>query len=515
MAPEKHAGDVIDFRYELLAQLRSGGMGVVWRAQDLLVERHVAVKEIRFPAILGEQQRAALSARLVADAKAVAGFGDLGAVAVIDVLAQHDPPLVVTELVEGPTLADVVAAEGPLDPERVAAIGLVVTQSLEAAAAKGIVHRFLRPSRILLPDDGGTRLADFGVMALVGDPDVNPSGSVSGSASYLPPEMPTQPGGSLASDLWALGATLYFAVEGRPAFAGETAQATLQAIAAGQARPPERAGALAPVIEALLATDPAARPQPERLRALLSAVALVPVGAPGGPDGPSVPTEVLDRMFHRDHDTPQLHLLPEEPGPGDAEGAGGAAKKAHRPHRGRRILTGIGAIMVIAVLGALLAQGGRHAIVRKRAATQATQWATYTDAATGFKINHPGGWTSATEGRHTDFRDPTTGAALRVGYTKPAQSSPEQVWLDLEKSFQAEHPSYKRVRLNQSVHAGLPAAIWEFTWTDNGIDLHNYDVGFTSGEYSLALNYQTREADWERLRGLFDQFAATFQPPPQ
>ena len=97
---------------------------------------------------------------------------------------------------KAPTLADVVAAEGPLDPERVAAIGLVVTQSLEAAAAKGIVHRFLRPSRILVPDDGGARLADFGVMALVGDPDVNSSRSVSGSASYLPPKMPTQPGGS-------------------------------------------------------------------------------------------------------------------------------------------------------------------------------------------------------------------------------------------------------------------------------------------------------------------------------
>ena len=512
MAPEKQAGDVIDFRYELLSQLRSGGMGVVWRAQDLLVERQVAVKEIRFPSILGEQQRAALSARLVADAKAVAGFGDPGAVAVIDVLAQHDPPLVVTELVEAPTLADVVAADGPLEPERVAVIGLAVLQSLEAASAKGIVHRFLRPSRILLPEDGGARLADFGVMALVGDPDVNPSGSVSGSASYLPPEMPTQPGGSLASDLWALGATLYFAVEGRPAFAGETAQTTLQAIAAGQSRPPERAGALTTVLEALLDKDPAARPQPERLRALLGAVALVPVGAPGGP---SVPTEVLDRMFHRDPDTPQLNLLPDEPEPGEvADGAGAPAKKARKRHRGRRVVTAAGALLVIAVLGALLAGGGRHAIVRKRAASQATQWATYTDAATGFKINHPGAWTSATEGRHTDFRDPVTGAALRVGYTKPAQASPEQVWLDLEKSFQAEHPTYKRVKLNQSVHAGLPAAIWEFTWTDNGIDLHNYDVGFTSGEYSLALNYQTREADWERMRPMFDQFAATFQPPP-
>ncbi len=512
MAPEKQAGNVIDSRYELLSPIRSGGMGVVWRAQDLLVEREVAIKEIRFPDILGEQQRAALSVRLVADAKAVAGLGDPGTISVIDVLDQHQPPLVVTELVHAPSIADVVATDGPLPPERVAAVGLAVLESLEAASAKGIVHRFLRPSRILLPVEGGARVADFGVMALVGDPDVNASGSVSGSASYLPPEMPTQPGGSLASDLWCLGATLYFAVEGAPAFAGETTQATLQAIAAGRPRPAERAGELAPVLKALLDPDPAARPQPDRLRALLGAVALVPVGAPAGPPPPG---EILDRMFHRDPDTPQLHLLPEEPEEGAAESGGALGKVKRKRHRGRKVLTGAGALVVIAVLGALLAVGGRHAIVKKKAASQAIQWTTYSDAATGFKIDHPGGWTAATEGRHTDFRDPATGAALRVGYTKPAQSTPEQVWLDLEKSFQAEHPSYKRVRLNQSVHAGLPAAIWEFTWTDNGIDLHNYDVGFTSGEYSLALNYQTKEADWERLRPQFDRFASTFQPPPE
>ena len=513
MAPEKQAGDVIDFRYELLSQIRSGGMGVVWRAQDLLVEREVAVKEIRFPAILGQEQRAALCTRLVTDAKAVAGLGDLGVVAVIDVLDRHDPPLVVTELVKAPTVADVVAAEGPMAPERVADIGLAVLGSLEAAAAKGIVHRFLRPTRILVPDDGGARLADFGVMALVGDPDVNSSGSVSGSASYLPPEMPTQPGGSQASDLWALGATLYFAVEGCPPFTGETAQATLQAIAAGIPRPPERAGSLTTVLTALLDRDPAARPAPARLRALLGAVALVPVGAPAGPPEPA---EVLDRMFHRDPDTPQLHLLPEPDAADPAEAGEPRAKKAPVSHRrSRRVLTAAGALIVIAILGALLAGGGRYAVSRKRATERAVQWSTYNDAATGFKINHPGGWTVATEGRHTDLRDPGTGAALRVGYTKPAVSTPEQVWLDLEKSFQTEHPSYKRVRLNQSVHAGLPAAIWEFTWSDNGVDLHNYDVGFTSGPYSLALNYQTKEADWERLRGLFDQFASTFQPPPQ
>jgi eukaryotic-like serine/threonine-protein kinase len=512
VAPEKQAGDVVDLRYELLGQIRAGGMGVVWRAQDLLVEREVAIKEIRFPPILGEQQRAALSARLVADAKAVAGLGDPGVVAVIDVLAQHVPPLVVTELVEVPTVADVVASEGPLPPDRVGAIGLDVLQTLEAASAKGIVHRFLRPSRILLPPDGGARLADFGVMALVGDPDVNASGSVSGSASYLPPEMPTQPGGSLASDLWALGATLYFAVEGCPPFGGDTAQATLRAIAGGQVRPPERAGSLAPVLEALLDKDPAARPEPERLRAMLGAVALVPVGAAVGP---SEPVEVLDRMFHRDPDTPQLHLLPPEPEPDDEPGDGRPARVKHVQRRTKKVLTAAGALLVVAVLGALLAGGGRHAVVRKRQTAQAQQWTTYTDPATGFKINHPNGWTVTQDGRHSDFRDPTTGAALRVGYTKPAQASPEQVWLTLEQSFQAEHPSYKRVRLSQSVHAGLPAAIWEFTWTDNGIDLHNYDVGFTSGPYSLALNYQTKEADWERLRGHFDQFAASFQPPPQ
>jgi len=87
------------------------------------------------------------------------------------------------------------------------------------------------------------------------------------------------------------------------------------------------------------------------------------------------------------------------------------------------------------------------------------------------------------------------------------------LWLQLEQEFKAEHPSYARVRLSQSVHDGYPAAIWEFEWTDQGIDLHNIDLAFTTGPQSFALNFQSRESDWLTQRATFDRFIDSFQPP--
>ncbi|MEA2685234.1 MAG: eukaryotic-like serine/threonine-protein kinase, partial [Actinomycetota bacterium] len=309
VASEHLLGDVIEDRYELLVPIRSGGMGVVWRARDLLEEGEVAIKEIRFPEILEPAARTALTEKMVAEARILAEVEHPGLVRVVDILAGHDPPLIVTELVEGPTLADMVASDGPLSPERVAVVGLAAGEALAAASAAGLSHRFVRPSRILLPYDGPVRLADFGVAALVGDPDVAATGAVADSAGYLAPEHRAVPAGSAAADMWALGVTLYTAVEGVPPFSGETTKATLAAIASEAPRPVERAGALAPVLQSLLAKAPEDRPDYVRLREMLAAVALVSVGAR---TAPMEPAEALDRMFSRDPDTPQLHLMPPE-----------------------------------------------------------------------------------------------------------------------------------------------------------------------------------------------------------
>ncbi len=521
VASHHEVGDVIADRYELVVPISSGGMGVVWRARDLLEEGEVVVKEIRFPEILEPAARVALIQKLLAEAATLRTLEHPGLVRIVDVLEAHEPPLIVTELVDGPSLADLVESDGPMSPERVAVVGLAAVEALSACAAAGLSHRFVRPSRILLPYHGPVRLADFGVAALIGDPDVSPTGAV-GSAAYLAPEHRTVPAGSAAADAWALGITLYAAVEGEPPFAGDTTKATLAAIATEAPRPLERAGSLAPVLEALLTKDPAERPDLARLREMLNEVALVSVGARTTPMDPA---EALDRMFSRDPDVPQLHLMPplDEPIPADeveldddglpvrraSTPVAAAARKTIRHH----VWTVICALSIVGVLGSLLAAGGQKAVVRKKAAEMAVQWVTFTHDVAGYSISHPGGWELARDGNLTDFRDPVTGTALRVGFQQPPQNTPEGLWLQLEEEFRAEHPSYQRIRLSQSVHDGRPAAVWEFTWTDNGVDLHNYDLAFVTGPQSFAINFQTRESDWPVQRATFDRFVESFQEP--
>ncbi len=260
------------------------------------------------------------------------------------------------------------------------------------------------------------------------------------------------------------------------------------------------------MLQALLAKAPDDRPDHAQLREMLSAVALVSVGARSAP---MEPAEALDRMFHRDDDVPQLHLIdpdlyePPVPEPVAVDADGEPIKKPRPlpPPKAKkdlrtRIWTVVCALSIVGVLGSLLAAGGHKAVVRKKATELAVQWKTYKDDNAGYSINHPGGWTLAHEGNLTDFRDPATGAALRVGYQQPPQNTPLGLWLTLEEEFKAEHPSYQRIRLSQTVHDGYPGAVWEFTWTDNGVDLHNYDLAFITGPQSYALNFQTRESDW-------------------
>ena len=271
-------------RYALRAPLGRGGMGVVWRAQDAVLGREVAVKEVVFPATMAEEERRPAQARVMREARAAARLNHPSAVTLYDVVQDGGGTFIVMELVNAPTLADLVRAGGPLPVERVAEIGAQIASALEAAHAAGIVHRDVKPGNVMVPDRGNAKLADFGIASLQGDPQLTSTGLVIGSPAYMAPEQARGEESGPPVDFWALGATMFYAVEGEPPFDRGTSIATLAAVVNDPPRAPRRAGPLAPLITALLAKDPGSRPSGPELRAELSRLAAVPA---------SPPTEVL------------------------------------------------------------------------------------------------------------------------------------------------------------------------------------------------------------------------------
>jgi eukaryotic-like serine/threonine-protein kinase len=259
-------------------------MGVVWRAQDAVLGREVAVKEVVFPPTMPEEERRPAQARVMREARAAARLNHPGAVTLYDVVQDRGGTFIVMELVNAPTLADLVRADGPLPVERVAEIGAQIASALEAAHQAGIVHRDVKPGNVMVPPKGMAKLADFGIASLQGDPQLTSTGLVIGSPAYMAPEQARGEESGPPVDFWALGATMFYAVEGEPPFDRGTSIATLAAVVNDPPRTPRRAGPLGAVITALLAKDPGSRPSGPELRAELSRLAAVP---------PSPPTEVL------------------------------------------------------------------------------------------------------------------------------------------------------------------------------------------------------------------------------
>jgi serine/threonine protein kinase len=279
------ADRVVVNRYVLKTHLGRGGMGVVWRAHDLVLGREVAVKEVVFPASLSAAQRSAAQARVTREARAAARLNHPGVVTLYDVVASQGSVFLVMELVETPTLAELVRVEGPLAPERVAEIGAQLASTLEAAHRAGVVHRDVKPANVLVSLSGSAKLADFGVASLADDPRLTTTGLVIGSPAYMAPEQAKGEESGPPADFWALGATLYFAVEGEPPFDKGSSMATLAAVVNEAPRPMRQAGPLAALLAALLAKDPQARPSGPKVRAWLAWLLVVTPSAP--------PTQIL------------------------------------------------------------------------------------------------------------------------------------------------------------------------------------------------------------------------------
>ena len=256
--PRLRAGLVVARRYRLIRDLASGGMGEVWEAVDERLQRRVAVK------VLHPRTASRASARdlLRAEAAHLARVSHPNVLTVHDFGEDNDLAFLVMELVEGMTLAELVAREGAMAPERVRVILLQLAGALEAAHAAGIIHRDIKPANVILAPDGTVKLSDFGIAVPVGSDLRAQVGEILGTTRYLSPEQALGDAVTVRSDLYSLGVLAHELLCGRTPFDKGSAIATALAhVTEVPPGLPEGTPAdLATIIASCLAKDPGARP---------------------------------------------------------------------------------------------------------------------------------------------------------------------------------------------------------------------------------------------------------------
>ena len=278
-------------RYRLVNRIASGGMGIVWQAWDELLQRPVALKQLRPQPGLSDAETELTSQRAMREARITARLHHQHAVPVYDVVEYDGQPCLIMQYLPSTSLQTIVNDRGPVPPSEAARIGGQVAAALAAAHAAGIVHRDVKPGNVLITEDGSAKITDFGISHALGDTTLTSTGMVTGTPAYLAPEVARGDESDFSSDVFSLGATLYAATEGVPPFGNDqNPMAVLHKVASGQVNPPQHSGPLTPLLQRMLAADPAARPPmidvAHTLTALhsdtaaITAVATLPLSSP-------------------------------------------------------------------------------------------------------------------------------------------------------------------------------------------------------------------------------------------
>jgi serine/threonine protein kinase len=531
-------------RYELGEPLGKG-RSTVYRATDVRLQRPVAVKQVVLAA--GQEDAERVRSRAMREAHAAARLNNPSVVTVYDVVEESGSIWLVMELVEAPSLAQIVAEEGPLSHDRAAAVGLDVLAALEAAHAVGIVHRDVKPANVLVAAGDRAKLTDFGVATIRDDSRLTATGLIVGSPSYMAPEQAKGDPVGPATDLWALGALLYFATEGEPPFQGDSALATASAVVHGTPRPAQRPGALTVIVSRLLTKDPGNRATPSEIRAALNRAAR-PARARTRAAAPAAATAVLPAPAPAPTASPPPGLPASATPPGGTPGVS-PSPRAGMPPRSRLMLlvaAAVALLLGVAAVGALTRDDGddRSSAAPSTDASEAPAttpstappesttsttaptttttapagvpagWTAYQDPSGRFSIAYPAGWEVVPAGGSlTDFRDPATGAKLRVDWTDTPGADPAQAWRDLAASFGPAHDNYQEIGIGPTSYRDYNAALWEFRYGSSP-PIHAANLGFVTGGRGYALLFTAPEDQWAAGQATAQQFRQAFQPVP-
>ncbi|MEY9993635.1 tRNA A-37 threonylcarbamoyl transferase component Bud32 [Streptomyces sp. V4I8] len=501
-------GQLVSGRYRLADAIGSGGMGRVWRAHDEVLHRAVAIKELTAALYVSESDQERLLARTRAEARAAARINHSAVVTVHDVLEHDGRPWIVMELVEGYSLADAVKERGRVEPTEAARIGLWVLRALRAAHTAGVLHRDIKPGNVLLSEDGRVLLTDFGIAQIEGDSTITRTGEVVGSVDYLAPERVRGHDPGPASDLWALGATLYTAVEGRSPFRRTSPLGTMQAVVEEEAAQPQHAGPLTPVISALLRKDPATRPGAAEAEQMLAeaaegrrpsaAQAYVPTqhtryepeartGA--AHTGGAAPTGAVTAATGTPY--PPMNGPTSAGSPYDTAGTGtGTGPAPARPPRRRRRLRTLALVVAFAAI-----VGGGTAVVLQKWGTETdgtsvsstpgptasesprpdagvpSSWVRYKDPL-GFSLYLPKGWKREVVGKEieglqqVDYTPDGGEHFVRIAVdTSPDFANAYDHQRDLEDYLRRHLADYATVSLKKDLYRDREGSLWEYTWT--------------------------------------------------
>ncbi|MFE0806997.1 serine/threonine-protein kinase [Streptomyces sp. NPDC058794] len=287
MMTEGAGGRVIAGRYRLHERLGRGGMGIVWRATDQLLGREVAVKALPLDETLSAAEARRRRERTLREARAVAQLSHPHVIVVHDVVEDDERAYMVMELVDGGSLADRVIDRGPVDAAEAARIGIALLGALHTAHAAGILHRDVKPSNVLLSEDGRVVLTDFGVAQVAGATTLTETGSFVGSPEYTAPERMSGAGTGPESDLWSVGVLLCAVLSGASPFHRDSLGGVLHAVVTEEIRPPAEAGPLLPVVRGLLERDPRRRLDAAEAERMLRA--FLATGRAPGPPGTAEP----------------------------------------------------------------------------------------------------------------------------------------------------------------------------------------------------------------------------------